>query len=130
MAIEKRIHMIALIAPVDISGATKKGTYAVHFTFKKPISIPDRVAEHITAPKTFLSANIKGYEASANVPKARLIIKLGIHAIRSLFCFGKTIFARFKPAVTIMSPQRSIAPRKLNPVDSISRRIMGRIAAW
>ena len=49
---------------------------------------------------------------------------------RSLDWRGAIMFARVIPAETMTREHMSTAPRKLNPYSSISKRAMGRIAAW
>ena len=119
--------IVAIILSFDINGAIKHGTYAVHFTSKRPITSPVIVEAAIVEANTFLLPNINGYAASAKVPNARLIIILGMHATRSLDFLGATIFASIIPAHPIIKQQRSMHPRKLYPADSISNNTIGRM---
>ena len=101
-------RIVCTIFSLETKGATKQGTYAVHFTLNAPTARPERVAAAIAAANTF-------YAASTKVPNTRFTKRLGMQAMRSLLLLGATMLANWIPAHTMTMLHRSTAPRKLKP---------------
>ena len=114
---------------VESPGATIDGTYAVPLTLNKPTMPPPIADEIIAVANTNLLENIKGYADSTKVPNPIFIKNPGTAIDLSSFLIGKRILAKLIPAEHITNPTISIEPKKLEPVDSISNKTIGKIAA-